>query len=450
MPSLNSTGKSIGLVNEKGFAKVFPLRQLGVLTIKASCLAMIVVGIVWNIFFATADLLGRRNQPESTRWAMRLAPANGAYPAQLADEIFAIDSASARSLLQGAVELNRYDASSWIQLGLLCEAGNDFPRAEEAFLRAAGVDSTFLPSWSLANFYFRHENVDRFWYWAEKAAQMAPDDPTSLFRLAWYVHPSVAEIEYRLRMKEPGIERQFVNFVVSQGDPAAVTEAALHMLKDSDKHSVETLLGACEWLIEEKRPELAWPLWNGLAARHLIAYPPFAAGSPDLVTNGKFGKSPISKGFDWHLSTVEGVSSFLNASPDALGFEFSGHEPNSALLMTQAAPVQARKPYALIIDYTTSGISPGSGLEWLVTDDRSGAVLARTESLAAEQGGKASACFTGPDSAAFVNLSLVYQRQPGTVRAEGRLALHEVRLSTAAAEDCAKKISSSGADSSGF
>jgi tetratricopeptide (TPR) repeat protein len=381
---------------------------------------------------------------------MRLLPANGAYPAQLADEIFASDSASARSLLQRAVQLNRYDASSWIQLGLLCEAGNDLPRAEEALLRAASVDSTFLPSWSLANFYFRHENVARFWYWAERAAQMVPGDATPLFRLAWYVHPSVAEIEYRLQMKKPAVEGQFINFLVSQGDPAAVTEAALHLLRASDKDSVETLLGACEWLIEEKRPELAWPLWNGLATRHLIAYAPLANGSAGPVTNGKFDKSPISRGFDWHLSTVEGVSSFLNVSPNALGFEFSGHEPDSVMLMNQVARVQAQKRYALIVDYTTGGISPGSGLEWLVMDDRSGAILARTGSLSAEHGGKAFACFTGPDDSAFVNLSLLYQRRPGTVRAEGKLALQEVRLSGAKAEDCGEKISTSGADSPEF
>jgi hypothetical protein len=251
-------------------------------------------------------------------------------------------------------------------------------------------------------------------------------------------------------MKKPVVEGQFVNFLVSQGDPAAVTEAALHMLRDSDKDSVETLLGACEWLVEEKRPELAWPLWNGLATRHLIAYAPLAASSADPVTNGNFGKSPISRGFDWHLSTVEGVSSFLNTNPNALGFEFSGHEPDSVMLMNQVAPVQAQKRYALIIDYTTSGISPGSGLQWLVIDDRSGAVLARTESLSAEHGGKAFGCFTGPDGAAFVNLSLLYQRPNGRVRAEGKLALQEVRLSAATAEDCAQKISASGADPPGF
>ena len=58
-------------------------------------------------------------------------------------------------------------------------------------------------------------------------------------------------------------------------------------------------------------------------------------------------------------------------------------------------------------------------------------MLARTESLSAEQGGRGlTSCFAAPDGAAFVRLSLLYQRQPGTVRVEGKL-LKEVRLSNA-------------------
>ena len=41
--------------------------------------------------FRIADLAARRNQPDATRLAMRLMPVNGAYPAQLADEIYASD-----------------------------------------------------------------------------------------------------------------------------------------------------------------------------------------------------------------------------------------------------------------------------------------------------------------------------------------------------------------------
>ena len=408
------------------------------------CLAALMMGIAWNVLFAIADLSARRNQTEPTRLAMRLMPANAAYPAQLAEELYASDPLEAKSLLQKAVNLNRHDASSWIQLGLLSEAGNDLPHAERSLLQAASVDSTFLPSWSLANFYFRQQNAGRFWYWAQRAAQMVPDDATPLFRLAWYVKPDAREIEDRLQMNRPMVEGQFVNFLLTQGDPEAVAEAASHLLRTGNNENTETLMGACDWLLEHKRPDLALALWNGLAIRTSYRLP----GVDSPVTNSNFGKPPLSHGFDWRLKTVEGVSSFLNANPNALGFEFSGEEPDSFLLLNQTAPVLGKKSYALTVDYGTSGIPPGSGIEWQVTDERTGAVLAKTPSLSAEQGGIVTSCFITPEDTAFVNLSMLYQRQPGTVRVEGKLALKGVRLAAATAGDCtAEKISNSRADS---
>ena len=160
---------------------------------------------------------------------------------------------------RGRCKLNRYDASSWIQLGLLCEAENDFPRPKQSLSQAASVDSTFLPSWSLANFYFRHENAARFWYWAQRAAQMAPDDATALFRLAWYVSPNAREIENRLQMKTPAIEAQFVNFLITQGDPDG-GGARRHRIcwRQAVRDSTETLLSACDWLLEHTSVP-TWP-----------------------------------------------------------------------------------------------------------------------------------------------------------------------------------------------
>jgi tetratricopeptide (TPR) repeat protein len=412
------------------------------------CLAALLAGIVWNVLFAIADLYARRNQAEDTRIAMRLMPANAAYPAQLADELYASDPAEAKFLLQRAVSLNRFDAASWVKLGLLSEAGDDIPQAEKSLLRAADADSTFLPSWSLANFYFRQQNASRFWYWAKRAGDMAPDDVTPLFRLAWYVDPNAQEIENRLQMKRPAVEGQFVNFLLTQGDPQAVEDAALHLLRTSDKQSTETLLGACDWLLEHQRPDLALALWNSLAPR--TGSPSLGADSP--VTNSDFGKSPLSHGFDWHLATVDGVSSFLNANPNALGFEFSGEEPDSFQLLNQTAPVHGNTSYALTVDYGTTGIPAGSGIAWQVTDARTGALLARTTSLSSENGGKptgrTTTCFTTPQETGFVNLSLLYQRQPGTVRVDGKLALTDVRLAAASTGNCAgEKISNSKAAS---
>ena len=174
---------------------------------------------------------------------MRWMPANGAYPAQLADEIYAIDPASAKSLLQRAVQLNRYDASSWIQLGLLSEAGNDLPGAEKALLQAASVDATFLPSWSLANFYFRRENTARFWYWAQKAAQMDPDDAAPLFRLAWYVSPNAGEIASRLQIKRPLLAVQFANFLDGSGRSKGSSGGGSQLLTANSEGNTQTLLG---------------------------------------------------------------------------------------------------------------------------------------------------------------------------------------------------------------
>ena len=260
----------------------------------------------------------------------------------LPTKIYAIDPAAAKSLLERAVKLNPYDAASWIQLGLLCEAANDLPQAEEALSRAANVDSTFLPSWSLANFYFRRENAGRSGTGRKGPPRWIRMTRRPLFRLAWYVNPNAREIENQLHMTRPFIEGQFVNFLITQGDPAQVTAAATHLLASGSQEGTETLLQACDWLLQRKRPDLALALWNGLAPR--MSYPPLNADSP--VTNGSFGRSPTSHGFDWHLMTVEGMSSFLNVDPNALGFEFSGEEPDSFTLMNQAVPVQAGKTMA--------------------------------------------------------------------------------------------------------
>ena len=123
------------------------------------------------------------------------------------------------------------------------------------------------------------------------------------------------------------------------------------------------------------------------------------------------------------------MSSFLNVTPNALGFEFSGHQPDTFLLMDQIAAVQAGKDYALVVNYETSGVAANSGLAWVVTDDRSNRAAARTPDLCAEKGGEASAHFVAPEGAAFVRLSLLYQRPSGMVRVEGKLTLKEVRLS---------------------
>jgi len=387
-------------------------------------IAGLALGMVWNARVAVADLLAARNQPTATRRAMRFDPGNAAYPAQLGEELEITDPSAAQTFFERAVRLDPYDASAWVDLGLQYEERGDIPHAESALLRAAAVDATWIPDWSLANFYYRHQRWDDFWIWARKATQMVPEDATPLFRLAWYAASDEPEIQARLGITRPEVQRRFLWFLMSLGDATAVYQWGTGTLAMGGPDTADDVLSACDWLIQRRRLDLALPLWNGLASRHSIPFARLQAGEDEAVTNGVFAHQPLSRGFDWHLAQLDGISNFLNSNPSALGFEFSGREAESAVLMTEIVPVEPQRPYTLRIESIAAQIPPNSGIKMLVEDSVSTQVVAQVE-LA---DGDRIACFITPPGMGFATLAFEYQRQPGTVPPEGRIELRKVSL----------------------
>lgn len=404
--------------------------------VRAALVVVLFAGIVWNVRAAIADRLASRDTPAALQLAMRLDPANRAYPEQLAWDLQVADPAMAQSLLRRAARLDPYDSSAWITLGLIEEEQGDIVQAESSLLHAATVDVTWMPSWSLANFYFRRQRWEPFWSWAQKATQMVPDDATPLLRLAWYAAPSESEIQDRLRIRRPEVQRQFLWFLITQGDAAAVAEWGNRALTPGAAVSGEDLLSACEWLIRQNRPELALPLWNSLAVRHQIPFPALQPGSGDAVTNGDFARLPLSRGFDWSLTNPDGVNAFLAADPPALDFEFSGRESENLLLLSQVIPVLPEKPYTLLIQDAASAIPPGSGLELVAAETASGKILARTTGFAGRDQ-QSQVCFTTARSVPFLTLMLDYRRQPGTVPLEGRIVIRKISLLPGLSAACA-------------
>ena len=269
-----------------------PSTGIGNLFVRLALILVLLAGIVWNVRAAIADQLASTNRPASLRVAMRLDTENPLYPAQLAWELQVADPGTAQVLFERAVRLNPYDASSWISLGLIDEKQGDLAQAEANLLRASAVDATWLPNWSLANFYFRHQRWDAFWSSARKAAQMAPDDATSLLRLAWYAAPSETEIQDRLGIQRPDVQHQFLLFLITQGDAAEVAAWGNHASAASASASVDDVLSACEWLMEQRRPDLALPL--GMAWLLVIRslFPPSA---PVPVTPSPMAVSPCNR-----------------------------------------------------------------------------------------------------------------------------------------------------------
>ena len=109
------------------------------------------IGIWQSLGLARADFLFKQDTEPSVRAAIRLVPDEANYYMRLSE----FDRVDAKSLLTESLRLNRYNAQADIELGLQYEADGDFARAEKQLLEAFDVDHTYMPRWSLANFYFR-------------------------------------------------------------------------------------------------------------------------------------------------------------------------------------------------------------------------------------------------------------------------------------------------------
>src|SRR5579863_9014482 len=165
---------------------------------------------IWSSFcFARADLLFRQNTEQSVQAAIRLEPDAWQYDMRLS----LLDDAHADQLLETARTLDAYNSEADIELGLRREAAGDYPAAERLFMDAYEIDDTYLPRWSLANFYLRRGNLLEFWVWARSAAQMPSDDTGPLFELCWRVSPDPDEITQRILNDNPKLIRQYLDFL---------------------------------------------------------------------------------------------------------------------------------------------------------------------------------------------------------------------------------------------
>ena len=89
----------------------------------------------------------------------------------------------------------------------------------------------------------------------------------------------------------------------------------------------------------------------------------------------------------------------------------------------QYLPLRENSRYALRFRYRTSGIAPGTGLAWSITDSRGAQTLAAGKDLASESDAEERLDFQSSPANRLVRLALVYHRALGTTRIAGTVTL---------------------------
>jgi tetratricopeptide (TPR) repeat protein len=410
---------------------------------QAAWLAAFAAAAVWSVRVGVADGWAGLETVAGTEQAIAWMPQRAEYHVRLALLLSDTDASRSEAELRRAAALQPTDARTWIELGLRHEARGEYAEAEQCLLRAGEEDKQYLPRWTLTNYYYRRDDTERFWEWAAAAARMMPGDPMPLFQLCGRVVEDGRLME-RLAIRDPDVRAAYLAYLVGGGRVEVAGKATAGVLEANRSEDVPLLMTACDRMVEDARPGQALAIWNQLAAHGRIPFETLDPAQGRSLTNGEFAIAPTSRGFDWRLPGVEGVSSSREENRPGLRLTFSGRQPESCEALVQYLPVLEKEIFELRFVYQTSGIPAGSGLSWRLTDVNGGGSLVLGKAgedgkgvgdvtgLSAEVEARGKLAFVAPAGCRFVRLALTYQRATGTTRIEGYIILRRMALSRTA------------------
>ena len=380
----------------------------------ASALCGVGIWSSWNLL--RADNLAHLDTADSLRAAIRLEPDAWKYSMRLA----ALDEANGEQLLETVVKLDRYNAEADVELSLRLEAEGNNSQAEKLLQNAFAIDHTFLPRWSLANFYFRRDNMPAFWHWARMAADIPSDQTEPLFELCWRASTDPNEISRNILNNNPELIGQYLSFLLDKNQLPAAAEIAHRLMRFGDPATDNPLeFSVINRLIGSGDGSTAKALWSDLIGGHWVIADQTAPNNPN------FARDPLPVGFDWTLSSNSDMRSWL----DTLGLEteFSGRQPEDCKIAEQELVLPPGN-YVLEYAYRTDGIAPETGLKWQIIAPNSETPIAESLDLSSDSLSDAKYAFTISPSTPVVILRLHYQRELGTPRIAGTLTIHSVQI----------------------
>ena len=359
-----------------------------------------------SIRLARADTAFRERTPQDVARAIDLEPQNGEYLATLAlqAEYAGQDSTP---LWEEAARLNPRSSAPRIRLGLAAELRGDTSQAERWLQEAFAVDRQVETRWTLANFYFRQGETEKFWTWMRSALEMSYGDRVAAFDLCWQSTGDDQEILDRAIPDRREVLASYLAYILNHHKQAAIANAALRLAKMRKPDDLPLLYTAADNILYAGQAGEAAGLWQALG------YP-----RPAGITHPNFEEPRTGHGFDWTFPETPGVT---HQSLEGHRIRLSGRQPESCELLRQVlGGLRPGASYTLRWEARTQGIASPTGIEW--------SILGSTGAVAATEDWSKGA-MTFKAFADHATLELVYGRPEGQVRAEGQLDLRQVTTS---------------------
>ncbi|HZU26291.1 MAG TPA: hypothetical protein VFA04_12265, partial [Bryobacteraceae bacterium] len=368
--------------------------MIGRITVIAAAGLVVLVLLVFSVRLFAADILSRGSTLYARETAVDLFPGSVSYILSLVD-LRRQNDLDIRRQLRMATQADPVDARLFIELGLECERAGDYDSALRYLLESSRLSQEFLPRWTLANYYFRRNDLTQFRFWMHSALEVGAPNLTAAFRLLWNSGLTTAEISTVIPHTRDAVVG-WLRWCVDQGRLDAAREAAAESLRQWPGESAGVLIRYCALLARGSASARAQAadLWNALVARGLLHQRPvYPAGAP-TVEDPDFSTGPGDLAFGWHMIPVEGVVS--DHYGRGIHFRLDGNEPEKCDLLTQLLSLRPGSKNVLRCRYDSTGLLPGSGLYWHIEDPDAHTALEETPIFLNDQQKEVTAPFTVP------------------------------------------------------
>jgi hypothetical protein len=389
------------------------------------------MGIVTAARVAYGDWMLRQPGIDQAQRAGKIdpwSPRSALAEAQAADQE---SDPGAPAAWRRASELDPHNARILIGAGISAELSGNKELAREYYARAESFSHTWLPRWTLANYYFRQGDSAETLYWLKLAMERSYGDLTAAFDLCEQAGAKEEQILREIVPNTPHPLSQFLHYLgnrspISQ-QRAAVMEKTAKQYENAPltKREPKTggpLIAATQRLIEAGLAGPARRIWYSGCESKLIA----CSMPPDdgLISNGKLSVPFLQSGFDWRLFQPPGTTAVQQPGSGTVKINLSGRQPERSEFLAQPIYLPAGKTWRIRLEYQTREMTPrNSGFEWRLDEE----LLPLQSPLASDDWAEASFVISAVPEDRLSLLLLLYSRKLGTTRSEGELWLRNIR-----------------------
>lgn len=357
-----------------------------------------------------------------------------------ADEESFGDPGTARTLAERAVGLNPHDWRNWqtlalidYQLGRTAAAQHDFDQSVRV---ANGADAHF----ALASFAFLQGHTAAYWH--ELGAALALAQPVQAYAILQqaYAHASADE-RTRLGAMVPAkteVIAMAAQFFLNHGEleQAAAQWDRLDCAPNQRESCGQLTLNLVNQLMKvaytAPTPSVsaalagrALEIWNHAVASQLVQG---SAAAWDRSSDPAFAGPWNGPTFEWRTTGLVSARPSDEEGASGLRMDFSGFEPEDAVLLSQWMAIRGGQRYRLSI--TSRRLGPGSetGLVAVVAFGNGEPPKTLAASLS-DTPTTETVSFPVPAGHSVVDLSLAYARPSGEVRLSGSVLVSRLSLS---------------------